>query len=189
MPVVALLFERGLFTAYDTQQTALALRIYLIGLPFAALDLPLVYAFYARGDTLTPNLVSFIGVAGYLLVALPLVGPLGFVGLVAANAVQLAAHAIAMLILAHRRFDAIRGQAFIPTLTKTLIASAGLVITILVVRQLLTPLGLSGVFGLIVFLALTGGAGLGVFALLAAWLRLSEAETLGRHLARRLRLR
>ena len=54
-PVIALLFEHGAFTAADTQITATALRLYLPGLPFAALDLLLVYAFYARQDTLTPR--------------------------------------------------------------------------------------------------------------------------------------
>ena len=47
-PIIALLFENGAFLAADTEITAMALRLYLIGLPFAALDLLLVYAFYAR---------------------------------------------------------------------------------------------------------------------------------------------
>ena len=52
VPIVALLFENGAFLAADTEITAQALRLYLIGLPFAAIDLLLVYAFYARKDTL-----------------------------------------------------------------------------------------------------------------------------------------
>ena len=46
-PIVRLLFEGGAFTPADTEITVLALRLYLIGLPFAAIDLLLVYAFYA----------------------------------------------------------------------------------------------------------------------------------------------
>ena len=57
-PIVRLVFEHGAFTPGDTVITALALRLYLIGLPFAAIDLLLVYAFYAQQDTLTPALVG-----------------------------------------------------------------------------------------------------------------------------------
>jgi putative peptidoglycan lipid II flippase len=70
-PVVQLLFERGQFTTFDTQQTTLALRLYLIGLPFAAIDQPLIFAFYARQNTLTPALVGLLGVGFYLVAALP----------------------------------------------------------------------------------------------------------------------
>ncbi|MCW5849235.1 MAG: murein biosynthesis integral membrane protein MurJ [Anaerolineae bacterium] len=185
-PSVALLFERGRFTAFDTQQTALALRLYLIGLPFAALDLPLVYAFYARGDTLTPNLVALVGVAAYLVVALPLVEPLGFLGLVAANAAQLAAHALVMFYLAHRRFDGVRRQAIGRTLLKTGGACLGLLAVILGVEAGLGRLGLHGALGALVHLVLAGGLGLAVFGLLAAWLRLAEAQTVARVVTHRI---
>ena len=103
-PLVALLFQRGNFTAYDTQQTALALRIYLIGLTFAAIDLPLVFAFYARQNTLTPTLVGLLGVGIYLVTALvpTLVRPLQMTDLVLANSVQLTGHALIMLWLTNR---------------------------------------------------------------------------------------
>lgn len=57
-PIVALLFEHGAFTSTDTFWTATALQFYLIGLPFAAIDQPLVFAFYARKNTLAPNLAG-----------------------------------------------------------------------------------------------------------------------------------
>ncbi|MER3457393.1 MAG: murein biosynthesis integral membrane protein MurJ, partial [Chloroflexota bacterium] len=69
-PIVVLLFEHGTFTPGDSEMTALVLRYYLLGLTFAAIDLPLVYAFYARKDTLTPALVGLAGVGIYLLAAL-----------------------------------------------------------------------------------------------------------------------
>ena len=57
-PLTALLFERGAFAAEDTAATALALLLYLPGLPAAALDQLLIFAFYARKKTLTPNLIQ-----------------------------------------------------------------------------------------------------------------------------------
>ena len=109
-PVIRLLFEHGEFVAFDTQRTSDALRLYLLGLPGAAIDWPLIFAFYARKDTLTPALVGVVAVLIYLVVAptLAFVAGMGFLGLVIANSVQLTSHAAIMLILLHRRIDGIR---------------------------------------------------------------------------------
>lgn len=109
-PVIALVFEHGAFGSYDTLHTAQALRLYLLGLPFAALDQLLIFAFYARKDTTTPVLVGVGGVLIYLAVAITLLVPMGMLGLVLANSVQLSSHALIMLYLSHRFFDGLRGQ-------------------------------------------------------------------------------
>ena len=68
-PVVSLIFEHGKFGPADTAVTALALRLYLLGLPFAAVDLLLVFAFYARQNTLTPALIGLVSLVAYMVVA------------------------------------------------------------------------------------------------------------------------
>ncbi|HDN79439.1 MAG TPA: murein biosynthesis integral membrane protein MurJ, partial [Chloroflexi bacterium] len=98
-PIVALIFEHGRFTSYDTTWTVLALRLYLIGLVFASVDWPLNYAFYARKDTLTPALVGVLSVLVYLAAALTLIGPLGMAGLVLADSIKHISHATTMLVL------------------------------------------------------------------------------------------
>jgi len=124
-PVVALVFEHGDFTAFDTEQTALALRIYLLGTTFAAVDLPLVYAFYARKNTLTPALVGVLGVGLYLVAALipAFIRELRMTDLVLANSVQLTGHALVMLWLIHRRVGSLRGRGLGRTTLKALVAS------------------------------------------------------------------
>jgi putative peptidoglycan lipid II flippase len=123
-PVVALLFQRGEFLAFDTQQTTLALRYYLLGLTFAAIDQPLVFAFYARQNTLTPALVGLLGVGFYLAAALlpTLARPLQMTDLVLANSVQLAGHALVMVWLVNR-FAPLAGQRLGATILKALAAS------------------------------------------------------------------
>lgn len=123
-PVIALLFEHGAFTAFDTSQTTRALQLYLIGTPFAAIDMPLVFAFYARKNTLLPNLVAVVGLAIYLIVALALFQSLGFLGLVLANSAQLTGHALVMLLLTEKRLGGIRGQGWSITIAKLVTASA-----------------------------------------------------------------
>jgi putative peptidoglycan lipid II flippase len=122
-PIVALLFQHGAFTAHDTTQTALALRFYLIGLPFAAMDQPLVFAFYARKNTLTPNLVAIAGVSIYLTVAFALVDSQGMIGLVIANSAMLTGHALLMLWLTHTRLGGLGAQGVIVMTIKVMIAS------------------------------------------------------------------
>jgi putative peptidoglycan lipid II flippase len=132
-PIVALLFQHGDFTAVDTQQTALALRFYLLGLTFAAIDQPLIFAYYARQNTLTPALVGLLGVGFYLAAALlpALTRPMQMTDLVLANSVQLTGHALVMLWLVNR-LAPLGGRGLGPTTLKAAAASAvmGLVLWI-----------------------------------------------------------
>jgi putative peptidoglycan lipid II flippase len=98
-PVIALLFQHGNFTAHDTEMTANALRLYLLGLPFAGVDFLLNYSFYARQNTRTPAIVGVIAVGLYFIVAASLKGPFGYLGLVFADSVKQAGHALIMSIL------------------------------------------------------------------------------------------
>jgi len=124
-PVVTLLFQRGAFTTVDAGQTALALRLYLLGLTFAAIDQPLVFAYYARQDTLTPALVGLLSVGFYLVAALlpTLLYPLHMTNLVLANSAQLTGHALVMLWLVNR-ITSLRGHKLAATALKSL-AGAG----------------------------------------------------------------
>ena len=157
-PIVALLFERGAFTANDTFWTSTALRFYLIGLPFAAIDQPLVFAFYARKNTLTPNLVAFAGVAIYLVVALALIQSLGMVGLVLANSAQLTGHALIMVWLTQTRLGGLGRAGMVVTIGKLLIASAAMGLTAFAVVGVVEPNWLKVVAptaaGMVVYIAL-----------------------------------
>lgn len=109
-PIVVLLFQQGAFGSEDTAITSQALLFYLPSLVAAAIDQPLIFAFYARKNTLLPNMVNGAAIATYLLVAFTTVGRMGVFGLILANGAQWAMHAALMLWFAHRRLDAVRGQ-------------------------------------------------------------------------------
>jgi putative peptidoglycan lipid II flippase len=122
--IIGLIFEHGNFTPFDTEQTALALRLYLLGLPFAAIDQPLIFAFYARQNTLTPALVGLLGVGFYVAAALlpTLARPLQMIDLVLANSVQLTGHALVMLWLMQRQAP-LGGHGLGPTALKAVAAA------------------------------------------------------------------
>lgn len=125
-PLVALLFEHGAFTPDDTRMVSLALYLYLIGLPFAAVDQLLIFAFYARRDTLRPNLVGAYAIGIYLLFALPLVGRWGMFALVLANSAQWTWHALLMLLLLRRRIGWPYGERIGITLRRSIAAALGM---------------------------------------------------------------
>jgi putative peptidoglycan lipid II flippase len=124
VPVVELLYQHGAFTADDTGATARALQFYLFGTVFAAIDQPLVFAFYARKNTLLPNLVAVAALGFYLLVALPLLNTFGYLALVLANSAQLAGHALIMLWFTRTRLGGLGGEGLGLTTLKLLLASA-----------------------------------------------------------------
>jgi len=187
-PVVALLFQRGAFDIRDTAMTALALRYYLLGLVFAAVDQPLVFAFYARKDTLTPALVGVLGVGVYLAVALALIRPLGMVGLILANGAQLSGHAAVMLILFWRRVGSLRGHGLGTALFKTGLASVLMGgMTALVLRVLSGGVNDQTLLGRLTLVGVAGSAGLAVYLGLCALLRVQEIGLLFGVIIRRLR--
>lgn len=174
-PVIRLLAEHGAFTATDTAWAAAALRFYLFGLVFACVDWPLNFAFYARGDSLTPALVGVASVFVYLAVALALLGSLGFLGLALADGTKHAAHALIMLTLFYRRQGPL-GEGVARTAGLTLLA--GLVmgaavygLTALLLAQLGTA-GLGPRLTVVVLPAVLGGL---LYVALLNRLRLPEA--------------
>ncbi|MCA9915522.1 MAG: murein biosynthesis integral membrane protein MurJ, partial [Anaerolineae bacterium] len=102
-PIIMLLFQGGEFTSADTLITVQALRYYLIGLPFAALDLRLVYAFYARKDTFTPALIGLFSHGVYIVTVLLLFERFSLYSLMLADSLKHIVHASISGVLLHRR--------------------------------------------------------------------------------------
>jgi putative peptidoglycan lipid II flippase len=123
-PIVALLYEHGDFVAYDTEMTALALQYYLLGLPFAAIDLLLVFAFYARQDTLTPSLIGVGTVVVYLAAAIALMPIFGLFSLMIADSLKQLLHMLIAALILGKRLDGLGKDGIRRTLGLTLSAVA-----------------------------------------------------------------
>ena len=187
VPIIALLFENGAFLAADTEITATALRLYLIGLPFAALDLLLVYAFYARKDTLRPALVGIVSLVCYLAAALLLFERFGLFSLMIADSVKHFVHASISAVLLWRRLGGFGPQRLARTGLKSAFASL-----IMAGFALVTLPSLSqwiGTTNILRELALVGLCALlygGVFLLVARILKIHELAWLLKLLRERL---
>jgi putative peptidoglycan lipid II flippase len=188
-PIVALAFERGEFTAQDTLMTAAVLRVLLWGLSFAAVDQILIFAFYARQDTLTPAVVGVLSVIVYVIVALALLRPLGLFSLMAADSIKQITHALVTGALLSRRLNGFRHTGLWTTLGKIVVASgvvgALATGTFLGVQRLGLPAGLGG---RLLTVALPGAVGVGAYFGLASLLNIGEVRLAVSLLRRRLRV-
>lgn len=118
VPLVNLVFRHGVFDQADSELTVLALRLYVLGLPFSAIDQVLLFAFYARKNTLTPAMIGIAQFAVYLSIAFGTYKTWGMAGLVLANSAQLAFHAIVtavFLLRAMRGAGGLRGYGIVST--------------------------------------------------------------------------
>jgi putative peptidoglycan lipid II flippase len=79
VPIVAVLFERGAFTAADTQATALALAVYGAGLPAFVLHKVLQPLYYVREDTTRPLRFALWSMVVNAAVAIGLMPWIGFI--------------------------------------------------------------------------------------------------------------
>ncbi|MCC7358814.1 MAG: murein biosynthesis integral membrane protein MurJ [Anaerolineales bacterium] len=176
-PVVALAFERGEFTAFDTQMTAQVLRVFLLGLSFAAVDQVLIFAFYARQNTLTPALVGGLSVGVYVAVALLTLQPLGLLALMLADSAKQITHALVTGAALGHKLEGFGGTSLWPTLGKVALASAvmaGLAaLTLLALDRL--PLG-AGLLHKGLSALIPGGVGVVAYFWLAHRLNVAEVR-------------
>ncbi|MFQ5398120.1 MAG: murein biosynthesis integral membrane protein MurJ [Anaerolineae bacterium] len=186
VPIVALLFEHGAFTPADTQTTALVLRVYLFGLPFAAVDQMLVFASYARKDTWRPAAVGVISILIYTAVAVALLQPLGLLSLMIADATKHVVHTLMMLWLLKRHLGGLAGYHVAAAVIKSLIAAvvtgAAAYGASMMVVQWVTPAGL---LSRLLVVASSGAAGLAVYVVSVAVLDIRDAKSLPQTLRRR----
>jgi putative peptidoglycan lipid II flippase len=177
VPIIQLLFENGKYTPADTVITANALRLYLIGLPFAAWDLLLIYAFYARQDTTTPAAVGIVSLVVYTVAALLLFPSFGLYALMLADAVKHITHAALSAVLLIRRRGRLGDQRLLSTLVKTLIATAGMALAAYLALQLRGTDWDGSTFQELITVVFTLGVSGLAYAVLAYVLRIEEFRT------------
>ena len=186
-PIIVLLFEHGAFGAGDTEITAQALRLYLIGLPFAAIDLLLVYAFYARQDTLTPALIGIVSLAVYMLAAWALFENWGLFSLMIADSLKHFVHALIAGLLLTQRLGGFGSQRLAITALKTLAASLIMAaLAMLTLPPLTRFIGTAGIIHEALLVILGAALYGGIFLLAARALKIEELRWLMTLLRRRL---
>ena len=186
-PIIVLLFQGGAFTATDTNITVFALRLYLIGLPFAAIDLLLVYAFYARKDTLSPALIGLLSHVVYIVTVLLLFERYKLFSLMIADSIKHIVHALISGWLLRYRMGGFGQQRFGRTIIKTLVASLAMIIVgELILPSLTQMIGTEGFVAHLLLVVAAAGICGSVFFVLALVLKIEELRWMMSLLRRRL---
>jgi putative peptidoglycan lipid II flippase len=174
-PIVAIIFERGSFTAADTPATAAALMFYapgLVGYSAVKLASP---AFYALRDSRTPVAVSMVAVVLNVVLNVTLVNVIGYRGLALGTAVSALANALILWWLLRRRLGGLDDRRVATALVKITLASVVMAGAAMYAARLIpemVPLG--GFAGRILQVSGAIGVGIIVLALAARAFRIAE---------------
>lgn len=122
-PLIALIFQRGLFHRGSTDATAWALMLYAIGLSGHAIIEVLSRGFYALKDTRTPVQWGIAAMALTIALSLALMGPLGHGGLALSLSLATTAEAGALLLVLGRRLPRLGMEDFAPFAWKAALSS------------------------------------------------------------------
>ena len=144
-PIVALIFEHGRFTAFDTVQTGNALAAYSIGLAGYAAVKVLSPAFYALGDARTPMVISLVSIAVNYVINFLLVGPFGHVGLAFSTSAVALVNFILLALFMHRRVGRLEGNRLGRTLVRIFVASVPMAVVAWSVNEFCASMPLSGI--------------------------------------------
>ncbi len=104
-PIVALLYERGQFTALDTAMTAAALAAFASGLPAYVLTKVFQPAFFAREDMKTPMWFSLVTVVVNIAASLLFFPVYGHVAIAAATSLSAWVNVLLLAVTLWRRGD------------------------------------------------------------------------------------
>ena len=180
-PLIALLFQRGLFDEQSAQATYLAVAFYSTGLFGHTMVEILTRAFYATHDTRTPVAIGIGSMALSIALSLVLMGPLGHGGLALSVAVAAMVEAVVLYRVMRGRLVRQAHQDLGPCLARTSLAAAAMGLAVLAMR-LLVP-SPTTTAGLAAYLAVGVVAGAAIFLGVAYLLGSQEARLLRRGLA------
>jgi putative peptidoglycan lipid II flippase len=143
-PIIALIYQRGSFTAFDTEQTGDALTYYAIGLVAYSSVRVLAPSFYALKEARVPMIASLVAIVTNYIVASVTVKYLGLGhrGLALSISAVSIVNSVLLFIFLHRKVGRIEGRSLITTFIKVTAASLIMgVICLGVDRQLVYWLG------------------------------------------------
>jgi putative peptidoglycan lipid II flippase len=125
-PIVGLLYQRGEFTASDTESVAVLLVAYSVGFLGYSAYFFLVRAFYSRQNTKTPALLNVGILVAYAALAYTLAYLFEATGVVLALSAAYAVLAVLALSATRREIGRIDGRRILASLAKILAAGAAM---------------------------------------------------------------
>lgn len=154
-PFIALVFERGEFTAADTALTATAMRFFTIGMPFMAINEVLVKSFFATKKEKFPMIASIAATIANTAFVSVFADRLGIAGIAIASSAAIAVNCCLNLIFARRNSISAITRAELPDIIKSLISAALMGAVTYVVYHIVFAESLIGFFAAVICGALS----------------------------------
>jgi putative peptidoglycan lipid II flippase len=183
-PILAVLFQHGRFTAFDTAATAPALGAYAVGLPAFVMVKVMAPGYFARQDTKTPVKIGAATMAVNVVLTLGLGWLLAQTGIALALSIAGWLNALLLIAVLNRRGHFALDRRLRRALPRILMAGFGMGALLLLLRWLLAD-ALAARFA-VKLAALAGlvGGGLVGFALLALLFGVADLGELRRRFRR-----
>jgi len=184
--MIAAIYQGGKFSAFDTDQTAVALSCYALGLAGYSVLKVLNPAFYALHDARTPMLISLLSIAVNYLIASVLMRytELGHAGLALSTAAVATFGGLTLFVILRNRIDGIYGRNLIESIWKIALAAAIMGVAISMSSHFAEAWLGTGRLAQLADLAISIPLGLLVFYGACRILRVSELELATRALVR-----
>lgn len=174
-PLIALLFERGVFTGAATQAVAAAVAAYAVGLPAIAAYYVVTRAYYALQDMATPVRVGGVMILLNAGLDYVLMRVWGATGIALATSIVSTANVLTLLYLLRHRLDGVEGSRVRSTALRAggaaVVSGAIISAAIQAVAGPVAPLGVTGRLAQLAVAATAGGA---AYLLVCRMLRVSE---------------
>mgnify|MGYP001165593683 CR=1 FL=1 len=180
-PIISLIFERGRFDAFDTEQTAIALSYNAIGLTAYSAVRVLAPSFYALKDTRIPMIASLVSIVTNYAVANLTVNYLriGHRGLALSISAVAIGNFLLLFFFLRRKLGGMEGRSLAVTFLKVSIASSVMGALCFLLSNFLRDLfGLQSLLQRVFNVGLTILAGLVAFYITASILRIPELNKL-----------
>jgi putative peptidoglycan lipid II flippase len=175
-PIIALIFEHGRFTSFDTVQTGDALAAYAIGLSGYAAVKVLSPAFYAFGDARTPMLISLGSIGVNYLINSLLVVRFGHVGLAVSTSSVALVNFLLLGFFMRRKLGSIGGRELAINALRIVAASIPMALVAWAINQVVPMLPLAGLVLALTRVILAIACAALTFYFACRWLRVVEVN-------------
>jgi putative peptidoglycan lipid II flippase len=187
-PIIALIYQYGRFTAFDTEQTAKALACYAIGLTAYSTVRVLAPSFFALRETRIPMLASLLSIVIFYAVAKLTVDywKIGHIGLALSISAVMTVNFAVLFFFIRRKLGGIEGRSLGSVFVKVTLASMVMgAICWFISGRIEDYLGLEGLFARLINVGVSIAVGVVVFYLGARLLKVGEVTQLTRAIERK----
>ena len=174
VPIISVLFERGVFTARSTFLTAQALVCYAVGLWAFSVIRVIVSAFYSLQDAKSPMKAAIVALIVNVICSVALMFPLQHSGLALATSIATAVNVIMLSVKLRKKIGGFLDQEFYRSVFKIFISSLAMWGTILLVEMVLPWRDDGSLRERILFLAVCITAGMAAFFVSACFIKCAE---------------